>query len=92
MVGVGNSAVQVAQLIVDHILEVGVIEEISQSSPESECESFVDEIEEGVDEGSWNCDHAQPYDLDTFVGTLWTKREKSLSTIALTMPPLTEAM
>ena len=36
LVGVGYSAVQVAQLIVDHIFKVGVVEEIGQSSSESQ--------------------------------------------------------
>jgi hypothetical protein len=69
-----------------------MVEEIGQSAPESQRKSFVEEVQEGVDERGRQGDHAQSQNLFQLVGTLWMKRGRFRSTIALTIPPLTEAM
>ena len=67
------------------------MEELSQVALESDGQLAVEEVQEGVDEGGWNGDQAQPDDLNATDCTLWTKRERLRSTMALTMRPLTEA-
>ena len=92
MIWVADPAIKIAQLIVNHVLKIGVIEVVGQSSPETKGKLFVEEVQERIDERCWNSDHTQANDLLYMRFTLWTKRGKFLSTIAFTIPPFTEAM
>jgi hypothetical protein len=68
------------------------VEEVCESALEAEGEFAVQEVQEGVDEGGGHGDEAEADDLGGAGGTRWMKSGRLRSTIALTMPPLTEAM
>ena len=92
LIRVANSAIKIAKLIVDHILEIGVMEEVSKSSPEPECQSSIDKVEKRVDKRCGDSDHSQPDNLPQHICTLWRNKEKFLSTMAFTIPPFTDAI
>lgn len=62
MVGVADSAVEVAELVADHVLHVGFVEKGGEALLEVDGESLVEEVQEGVDEGGGNCYQTQVED------------------------------
>jgi hypothetical protein len=70
LIGIGDPAVQVAELVEGHLLEVGLVEVLGESAFEVDGEAFVEEVEEGVDEGGGDGDEAEvedPLDEDCLV-------------------------
>lgn len=67
MVWIGDAAIQAAQLVEGEFLEIALVEVLREALLEVDGEAFVEEVQEGVDEGGGNGDETQVEDsLDKY--------------------------
>lgn len=94
MVGIGDSAIEVGELVVNHIFQVAIVKVMGEPLTESYRQAFVEEIKIAVYKGGRNGDHSQVDYLLIFDWnyTRFMKSPNFKSMIALTILPLTLAI
>lgn len=63
MIGIADSAVEVAELVENHVFEIGLMEVLGEAFFEVDGKTFVEEFQEGIDEGGREGDQTEVKDL-----------------------------